>query len=301
MNSKIILAAIVLFFCSQAIRAQDTLKPIHTHFHKAHVNIDSAGVDHSSHDTHKADTVKLHKQHSVTMPKYPHNGYVAIMYGLGSPAGAYAQNQGAILGSVYSISAAFPGIISRWGIAFKFDRGTNNINADKLGNTLTSNAGFTNITCSLPYTLGHYSYSAFLTGAYITYPNKHFTIDFRVLCGFMMATVPSFTANYYDQTAGTGSLQYQGEASASAFAFDFGVEARYPVLPKLAIFLSADYLHADPSFPIVTTGAELTSTGSIVQGSGQQETAGRAFSLFNLSFGAGYVISAKKPATPKAN
>jgi len=300
MKSRLIPASFILFFGAASIHAQDSLKSNHAHFHKTHIHADSANL-HTIYGTHTPDTSKHNKEYSNSMPKYPSYGYVAVLYGLGSPAGAYAQNQGAITGSVFSVSAAFQGIISHWGVAFKFDQGTNNINADKLSYILTNNAGFPNISCSLPYTLGHCSYSSFLTGIYLTCPSKHFTIDFRMLAGFMIATIPSITINYYDEATETSSLQNQGETSGSAFAIDFGVEARYPVLPMLSVFLSTDYLHADPSFPFVTTGAELNSNGSIFQGSGQVQTNSQAFSLFNLSIGAGYTISAKKPTFPKAN
>jgi len=301
MKSKIILATFVLFFWGLVVHAQDTLKPIHKHLHKAQIHADSANVSHPSHETLAKDTAKLHKQHANAMPKYPRNGYVALAYGLGSPAGAYAQNEGALTGSLFSLSAALPGIISHWGVALKFDHGTNNINAGRLSSTLTNNARFPNISCSLPFTLGHCSYSSFLGGLYLTCPSRHITIDFRLLAGTMISTIPSLAIEYFDQTTGTSSLQYQGEASGSAFAIDFGVEARYPIMQRLLIFMSMDYIHADPSFPFVTTGAELTSNGGIFQGSGQEETASQAFSLFNFSVGAGYSISAKKQAVPKTN
>jgi hypothetical protein len=297
---KSALAAIVLFFLFQSAHAQDTLKHTDSHKHKTHIS-DSAKVSHLKHESHFKDSTTTHKSEVSVMPKYPRDGYIAVMYGLAAPTGSYSQNEGAITGSDFSLSAAFPGIISRWGIAFKFDHGSNGINADRLSSTLTNNTGFANITCSLPYTLGHCSYSSYLAGLYITYPGNRLTIDLRILAGAMSATLPSVTAEYYDQTTGTDGLQYQGQTSGSAFAIDFGIEARYPVTHRLSVFGSIDYLHADPSFLIVTSGAAFASDGSIILGSGQEVTSDQAFNLFNLSLGMGYTISAQKAKLTKAN
>lgn len=285
---RILLTFVVLFFLIHSTRAQDSAKVV-GHIHK----------------THTTDAVKssrlnsvppVHKTKPAVMPTYPRDGYIAIMGGLGNPTGPFATNEGAKGGSVFSISAAFPGIISHCGIAFKFDDGTNGFNQGQLVNSLNVKTGFANISCSLPDQLGHCSFKTFLTGLYLTYPKKHFTIDIRALMGVMTATIPGLTVNYYNQTAENNGNYYQSEASGSAFAIDFGFEVRYPVRPRLSLIFGVDYLHGTPSFPIVTTGATLTSNGSILQGneSGQEVTIDQPFNLLNLSLGVGYTISAQK-------
>ena len=294
MRIRIFLTTIVLFFLFQPMPAQDTLKHVSKLTHKAHAS-DSAQVAHSGHKEHVKDTAKSHKEHPVVMPKYPRDGYVAIMGGLGLPLAAFASNTGAGTGSNFSISAAFPGVVSHWGIAFKFDYGTNSLNKGRVDNIANNNAGFANINCTASDTLGHCSYSAFLSGLYLTYPHKHYTIDFRFLAGAMIATIPALTITYNDETAGNSASYTQATTSGSAFAIDFGFELRVPVKPSLSVFLSGDYLHAVPAFSIITTGATLTSYGSIVpdNGNGQEVTTDHPFNVFSLSLGVGYTLSAK--------
>ena len=231
------------------------------------------------------------------MPKYPRDGYVAVTGGIGLPLAAFASNLGAATGSAFSISAAFPGVISHWGIALKFDYGINGINEGRLDGIENNKSGFSNINCTVPDGLGHFSYSAFLTGLYLTYPKRHYTIDFRLLGGVMIAAMPNLTLTYNDESRGQSANFYQGQTSASAFAFGFGFEARVPVKHRFCIIIGGDYLHAVPAFNVITTGATLTSYGSIVSGGdgGDEVTTDHPFNLFNVSFGVGYIISAQKP------
>jgi len=287
MNIRVLITIIVLFFLVPSLRGQDTVKPVIKH---------KAKVTHSNSQAHVSDTAKLYKKKFVSMPLYARNGYIAITGGLGLPVGAFASNEGASAGGIFSISAAFPGVISHCGIAFKFDYGINGFNQSRLLGIVNNNAGFGNIVCSLPNGSGYCTYQTLLTGLYLTYPHKHITIDVRFLMGAMMASIPSLTVNYYDQTNFTSGNLNENASSATAFAIDFGVEARYPVKPKLSIILSMDYLHAVPTFTKVTTGAALNSDGNIIQGTGQEIATDQPFNIFSFSAGIGYIISAQKPA-----
>lgn len=278
MKIKLLPASIILLFLFRLAYAQDTLK------HKSHI-----------HKYISDSAAKVHKPLAVIMPKYPRNGYVAVIGGMGLPLGAFASNEGAGTGTNFSISAAFPGTISHCGVAFKFDYGTNGFNTSRLEGIENNKAGFSNIRCTFPNGLGNCSYSSFLTGIYLTYPKKHITIDFRFLGGIMFARLPQININYYDETRDYSEINYQSASSATAFAIDLGFEVRYPVKPRFCIILSADYLHASPSFTMVNTGATLSSYGSIQDNTtGQETTVSQPFNLFNLSVGVGYTISAKK-------
>lgn len=299
---KVLLSTLVLFFLFHSVRAQDTVKHIGKHIHKTHLS-DSAKAAHSIHESRIKDTSKVRRSHAVILPKYPRDGYVAVTSGIGLPLAAFASDLGAATGSAFSISAAFPGVISHWGIALKFDYGINGFNKSRLEGIENTKTGFSNVNCTLSDTLGHCSYSAFLTGVYLTYPHKHYTIDIRVLVGAMISTIPALAINYTDETRGTSASSYQAQTSASAFAFGFGFEARYPVKPRFCVIASIDYLHAVPAFNVITTGATVTSYGSIVSGGdgGDEATTDHPFNLFNLSLGVGYTISAEKPHISKAD
>ena len=279
--------------------AQDTAKHIYI---KSTDTIPRAKkIRNNSPKAHKKETIRKDTTRIVKVPKYQRDGYIAIMYGIGIPNNSFASGGNAANGKVFSISAAFPGIISHGGIALKFDHGINGFNETGLVQSLNNQIGFSNINCSLTGSVGQYSYSTLLSGLYLTYPSKHITIDARILVGVMFAIEPAFSANYTDQASGNTGTFTQAEALGNAFAFDMGIEVRYPVLHKFCIFLSADYLTSSPSFNNITTGAALNSTGNIVHEIGRETTAGQSFDLSNFSLGIGYIISAQKRSVPKPN
>jgi hypothetical protein len=291
---KIFLAFAVSLFLLQSVRAQDTVK------HSSKKNKSVMKRTPESVETHKKDSGKARP---VFVPKYARDGYVAVSGGLGAPSGNYLGAGCAASGTVYSISAGFPGIISHGGIAFKFDDGTNALNKNQFLESFSNGIGLTNMNYSFAGSVNPYTYKTLMTGLYLTYPAKNFSIDARILGGVMMATVPAMAVNMSDQTNGTSGIFYEGETSAAAFALDFGIQARYRVASKFCVILSADYLHADPSFLLVVSGAALnangTSTGTIIQETGRQTSgADQPFSVFNLSLGVGYTITAKKPSAP---
>ncbi len=299
MNLKPYFLLISSFFLLQAIFAQDTIRHIDkdTKQSKKHVgkkqNSDSVKSITIAREKYVKDTVK---RKPFIMPKYSRDGYIAVGRGFGVPNNSFVSNGNAANGKVYSVSAAFPGIISHCGFAFKFDYGANGVNETQLQTSLNSNnqASFPNINTSLAGAAGQYTYTTLLAGMCLTYPAKHFAIDARILGGVMFAIVPNLTVNYYDQTSGNNSIYYQAATSGNAFCFDMGIGIRYAVLPKVCVMLTADYLTASPSFNYVTTGAGLTPGGSIIQESGRESIAGQSFELSNFILSVGYTISARK-------
>jgi len=301
MNFRLLLSIIVFLLGIEHVQAQDSLKHTGKHIHKKHIT-DSSNASARSHLSVKKDTIRGHRQIPVIMPKYPRTGYVAIMGGLGLPLAAYASDQGAATGSVFSLSAAFPGIISHGGIAFKFDYGINGFNKARLEGIENTVSGFSNINCTVSDSLGHCSYSTFLGGLYLTYPKKYLTIDFRMLAGVMLSRIPEIDIVYNDETRNNTGVNKQAATSGAAFAIDLGFEFRYPVKTRFCIILSGDYLHAVPSFTMVNSGSQLSSYGSIEDNSaGTETTRSQPFNLFNFSLGVGYTISAQKQSTPKMN
>ncbi|HTB30401.1 MAG TPA: hypothetical protein VK808_00130 [Bacteroidia bacterium] len=258
-----------------------------------------AGSNKSEHHTN--DSVKLHRTYVSAPPKYARDGYVAINYGFGLPSGDYKSTGNATNGQILSLSAAFPGIFSHCGIAFKFDAGTNGIDQTGLAGELNSQNTYPNIHYSVLGVWGKYSYKTVLTGIYLTYPSKHFTIDGRILIGAMFANIPALSVNYYDSSTKNRGTYQQAISSGSAFAMDFGIEARYEVKPKISILFSIDYLHAVPTFNFITTGAGLNILGNIVQETGRQASSDQAFDLDTFTLGVGYTISAQKHSVPKEN
>jgi hypothetical protein len=306
MNPKVILTTIVFFFLFQSLWAQDTVKHavksskhIIKHTSAANTN-DSVKKAIAKKESLARDSVKSHKKEFVKVPKYKRDGYVAIMGGLGLPAGTFASSGFASTGSVFSICAGFPGIISHSGFAFKFDAGTNSLNKSQYINSLNNQIGIQDLSYSFTGALEKFSYHTILTGLYLTYPAKHLTIDVRILGGVMMATYPSFEINILNSANGVNGTFYQSETKGDAFAFDFGMDARYLVIKNISIIFSADYLHAVPSFPNVESGIPTSLTGGVIPNE-EFGTTNMPYNLFNLSLGVGYTITALKPESPKTN
>ncbi len=303
MNIKILLATIISFFLIQPVRAQDTVKVAGKTAHKktVHGSKNNAGDSLKEASVKKQaylkDTTKIHKSSVVKVPKYKRDGYVAVMGGVGFPAGAYASGNAAA-GSVFSISAGFPGVISHSGFAFKFDYGMNSLNQQQYISSLNNQIGISNINYAFTGTPEKFSDKTLLTGLYITYPGNHLTIDVRILGGVMMATYPAYAINIVEPGGGVIGTINQFDTKGTAFAIDFGIEARYHVKPKLSIIFSMDYLHANPSFTDVVTGIVSAPNGIILQENGE-ETSSQSYNLFNLSLGVGYTISAQKPSIPR--
>jgi hypothetical protein len=299
MSFKALFLSIISLFLFQSIHAQDTAKHVEkSSKHKMkHAAKDSSKIKITESVVHINDTARSHKKDTSSRHKYPRDGYVAINGGFGIPNGDFSSTGNATGGKIFSISAGFPGIISHCGIAFKFDEGTNGMNQTGLLGMLSSQNGFPNIHYSIAGVWGKYSYKTLLTGLYLTYPNKYFTVDGRVLFGAMFASIPSLSVNYKDSAGNTGTY-YQAKTSGSAFAMDMGIEVRYAVMAKLSVMLSIDYLHAVPTFNYVTTGAGLTPVGSIEQETGRQASSDQPFDLYSFTLGVGYTIYAQKPTPP---
>jgi hypothetical protein len=299
MVTRILFTILVSFFLFQSIQAQDTAKSINNNKHRNrnHIN-DSLKAARLMKRPKENDTAKLHKTYSAKIPKYKRNGYIAILGGLGIPNNSFSSGGNAANGKIYSLSAAFPGVISNGGIAFKFDHGINGINETQLVESLNSQTASYNVNSSLTGTIGQYYYSTLLCGLYLTFPGKHITIDARILAGVMLAELPPITVNYNNQYSGNSGTYYQAITSGKAFAFDMGIEARYRVYERFCIILSADYLTAAPSFNNITTGAGLSSSGNIIQETGRETIINQSFDLSNFSLGVGYIISAQKKSAP---
>lgn len=306
MNIKTLFLCFIFSFLLHAAYAQDTVMHVDksTKSGKKHIakikNNDSLKALTASHEKYIKDTTKTKPIQSI---KYQRDGFIAVGRGLGIPNNSFVSNGNAANGKVYSVSAAFPGIISHCGIAFKFDYGENRVNETQLQASLNSanQANFPNINTTLAGAVGQYSYTTLLTGLCLTYPAKHLTIDARILGGVMFATIPNVSVGYYDVATGNTGTYYQATSSGNAFCFDMGIGIRYAILPKLCVMLTADYLTASPSFNYVTTGAGLSSDGSIIQETGRETIVGQSFDLSNFTLSVGYTISAQKQAVVQAN
>ena len=116
----------------------------------------------------------------------------------------------------------------------------------------------------------------------------------------MVATIPAETV-YISKPVYGGDIRgtfNEYESESTAFAIDFGMEVRYLLRPRLSIIASVDYLHAAPSFTVVTAGTIASSNGNLVNGN-NETVSSQPFDLYNLSLGIGYTISAQKQAIPR--
>jgi opacity protein-like surface antigen len=78
----------------------------------------------------------------------------------------------------------------------------------------------------------------------------------------------------------------QEKSTANSFGFDLGAGVSYPVIPKLAINLRADYFYSDPDFKISNTNRQ-NNAGRLVSEYHQPLTG------INISLGIAYRFSRK--------
>ena len=128
-----------------------------------------------------------------------------------------------------------------------------------------------------------YSYYAMMLGLCRSFPFGKITLDARMLIGVLHGTVPQTSYKVEDTTTWSTLSVTSYKASANSFAFTFGLDVRYLVLPNLSVLLNFDYLTARPTFQIVSSGFKASYTG-IIPVSNQLSTVTQAFVLNNLTF-----------------
>lgn len=227
--------------------------------------------------------------------KYAPTGYVGLSLGESYPKGNFLSNGYPSKGGMFSFSAAFPGIISRFGLQFKVDYGWNGVDKVKYLDSLKSIVGNPNLGYSMPTNSFNYTYKTIVMGLYFSLPiNNKFSIDARLLCGAMMATIPGLTINTLDYSNGNKITINTYETSGRAFALNEGISVKYIPIPQLSVMLSADNVSANPSFTLVGTGIAKDLNGYATKLAAQSETGNLVFHVLAISVGVGYTIQARK-------
>lgn len=275
----------------RSITGQDTVKQITPEVKKNPESI-TGGVPFVSNDNitkERKDTNKKGRK------RYPSTGYIGIFTGEGYPKGNFKLKGYPSKGGSFSFLAAFPGIISRFGIAFKADYGWNGVDKLRFMDSLKSNVGNPNLSYSMPSESFNYKYKTILLGLYASWPiNSKFSIDARLLCGAMMATIPGLTVTAFDYSTGNTLTVKTYQTTGRAFAFNEGISVRYIPLPQLSVILGMDNVSANPSFTLVGTGITKDLNGAATQITAQSTTSNQAFHLLNVSVGIAFTISARK-------
>ncbi|MCW3086253.1 MAG: hypothetical protein JWP12_3619 [Bacteroidetes bacterium] len=94
---------------------------------------------------------------------------------------------------------------------------------------------------------GKYSTYNFLIGPYFSFPMKKFTIDTRLVVGYVSAKTPELRVDLEDQANATF---YQRSAKAGTFGFQVGAGIRYSIVKNLCVKLNVDYFYSKPDFKI---------------------------------------------------
>lgn len=234
-----------------------------------------------------ADTAKKHKI------KYAPTGYYALWFGEGYPKGDFLSKGYPRKGSDFSFTAVFPGVVSRFGIVFKIDYGRNGFNNVRYQDSLTAHSP----TPYLAYSMNQsytYTYENILAGLDYTYPMRKFSVDLRLMCGIMMATVPGVAVNITDYGNASNQLFITSyDASGRAFAFDEGLTVRYLATPGISVMLNMDNYAAAPSFTVVSNGIDQNYYGTTVETPTKQGVIIQSFHVFSVGIGVGYTIRPK--------
>ncbi|MFT3948168.1 MAG: outer membrane beta-barrel protein [Agriterribacter sp.] len=111
---------------------------------------------------------------------------------------------------------------------------------------------------------------SFLAGPYYSFHlGSNFSIDLRVLGGYVNTNLSGFDVYYEDYT---GNVMTQKEASAGAFGFQAGAGIRYNITHKIGVQANVDYFSSKPKFDIrydnfvVNSGRKLTTYNETVAG-----------------------------------
>jgi hypothetical protein len=232
----------------------------------------------------KFDTI-AHK-HKI---KWVPSGFIAFNFGIGLPLDNYVSVGYAATGENLSLCAVFPGLLSRFGWAFKFDYGLNGINNSQY--LYNAAEGYPNYTFKTISTAQGYTYYTLMMGPSFSFPYGKITFDVKVLLGTLTGTIPKSVYNVVDSGSSLFLTKYQ--ATSTAFAFGFGIDVRYHILPYVSILLNYDYLTSTPTFSYVSNGFTDTPLG-IIPSAAQVTTVNQGFQLNNLTIGVALTLAAKK-------
>jgi hypothetical protein len=235
----------------------------------------------------KMDTAKKKVRYSPT-------GYLSLSYGEAFPSGNFSSGAFPTKGGVVSFTAAFPGIVSRYGIIFKVDYGFNRLDKVRYLDSLKSQSGDPNLAFTMKDDATNYTYKTAMMGLFYTYSLKKVSIDARFLCGIMIATMPGTNVNIYDYGDLSTLMMVSYTVSGTGFALDEGLSVRYHALPLICFSLGIDNLSASTSFITAGSGITANPNGVEVQTPAQTNSVTQSFHLFSLNLGVAYTISAKK-------
>jgi hypothetical protein len=235
------------------------------------------------------DSIKL-----VRAALRPNTGYVALSGGEGYPAGNFATYAFPTNGGVLALSAAFPGVISHFGVIFKFDIGFHGVNSQRYIDTIANQVKDPNVGYTVNSS-GNYTYVTFMMGAFYTYPlSKKFSVDARLLMGAMSATIPNINVNAYDYISGANLSVMNYSTSGFAVAYDEGLSLRYLVTPRLSAMLNIDNVSSSPFFVLTNSSIAVDENGAAYQTAGQINTINQPFHVVSLTVGVGYTIVSRK-------
>lgn len=280
-----------LLKAAKAQAVQDSLLQV-AHLAKEAEKRDSA-IKHDSVVTANAvtDTTKKHKI------RYTPTGYLSVAYGEGYAQGNFKADAYPVKGGEISVTAAFPGLVSRFGVVFKIDYGFNGFNNVRYTDTLNHRAYAITNNNQLAISVNQsykYTYKSLLMGLWYTYPMGKLSVDARLMFGAMMATIPGVVANITDYSNGLKQLNITTySASGRAFAFDEGIAVRYLAKPLISVMLSADNYSAAPNFTFINNNITTDLTGTARQDKTVQSTVKQSFHVFTVSIGVGYTIRPK--------
>lgn len=240
-----------------------------------------------------SDTVP--KPKAIAKPKPDLTGYLALSAGEAYPQGAFKRYGYPSKGGVVSFSAMFPGIVSHFGVAFKFDYGFDGLDKLRYADSLKSSVSNSNLSYKVADGSYKYTYFNAMMGLCYTYPfNNRFSVDARILFGAMMASLPAFDVKVFDNVNYIAVTQHNYQASGRSLAWDEGISVRYLVLPQLAVMLALDNYSANPKFALTNNSIETNQFGAASETTTKVTNITQAFHLLSVSVGAGYTITAKK-------
>jgi hypothetical protein len=234
---------------------------------------------------------------SQTLKKnIPHNSFLIFSLGQALPLGSYASN------TSFSNGFAMAGLDMNGELGIFFNKNAGwGLKGGKFTNNVDNTQYFAfNNPISIPNIVLDYPLRAsfgsadkwkntyWLTGPYLSFPFKHFSIDIKALFGFMKGSnIPFSSISIYYYNTSSLSYYFIEKARNTSFAYNPGANFRIHLSKVLQMKVSVDYIYskAHLDYRINNSGnAAIISAGNTRQ----------TISALNISWGLGFRLPSGK-------
>lgn len=209
-------------------------------------------------------------------------GYIAVSLGPSIPLGDFAskdidkESAGfAKTGAIFDISFGYK-LGKNFGVSALLRGQANKTDAQAMANEMVSKIPF---EMNVRVESQAWSLGALMVGGYGSFPvEKKFSVESRLMIGFISATLPKVTFDLSDAD-GSGWVK-RSSTTGTSFAYLIGAGIKYDAGKRVSVLANIDYMGANPEF------SDVEVTNSI--GDYSKNTFSQKYGSINIGFGVGY-------------